>query len=73
MADHVRNVAEYMSYQKFDRRIMTNLGTALPRELLHANSRGAYHCSSVVGCNTRKYHGLLVVPSESGQIGRAHV
>ncbi|WP_297238474.1 glycogen debranching enzyme N-terminal domain-containing protein, partial [uncultured Porphyromonas sp.] len=55
-----------MSYQKFDRRIMTNLGTALPRELLHANSRGAYHCSSVVGCNTRKYHGLLVVPSESG-------
>lgn len=32
-------------------------------ELLHANSRGAYHCSSVVGCNTRKYHGLLVVPS----------
>ena len=32
MADHVRNVAEYMSYQKFDRRIMTNLGTALPLE-----------------------------------------
>lgn len=42
---------------------MTNLGTALPLEVLHANSRGAYHCSSVVGCNTRKYHGLLVVPS----------
>lgn len=52
-----------MSYQKFDRRIMTNLGTSLPLEVLHANSRGAYHCSSVVGCNTRKYHGLLVVPS----------
>ena len=66
MSDHVTKVAEYMSYQKFDRRIMTNLGTALPLELLHANSRGAYHCSSVVGCNTRKYHGLLVVPSESG-------
>ena len=41
---------------------MTNLQDSLPRELLRTNRSGAYSCSTIVDCNTRKYHGLLVVP-----------
>lgn len=41
---------------------MTNLEESLQRELLRTNRSGAYSCSTVVDCNTRKYHGLLVVP-----------
>lgn len=41
---------------------MTNLEESLTRELLRTNRSGAYSCSTIVDCNTRKYHGLLVVP-----------
>lgn len=41
---------------------MTNLEEALPKEILRSNRSGAYSCSTIVNCNTRKYHGLLVVP-----------
>ena len=41
---------------------MTNLEASLPKELLRTNRSGAYSCSTIVDCNTRKYHGLLVVP-----------
>ncbi len=51
-----------MIYLQFDKTSMTNLEEALPREILHTNKSGAYHCTSIVNCNTRKYHGLLVVP-----------
>lgn len=51
-----------MSYLRFDKSLMTNLQESLPKELLRTNKSGAYSCSSVVDCNTRKYHGLLVVP-----------
>ncbi len=51
-----------MSYLKFEKALMTNLQESLPRELLRTNRSGAYSCSTIVDCNTRKYHGLLVVP-----------
>ena len=41
---------------------MTNLEESLHKELLRTNRSGAYSCSTIVDCNTRKYHGLLVVP-----------
>ena len=41
---------------------MTSLEDALPKELLRTNRSGAYSCSSILDCNTRKYHGLLVAP-----------
>ena len=41
---------------------MTNLEESLPKELLRTNRSGAYSCSTIVDCNIRKYHGLLVVP-----------
>lgn len=51
-----------MSYLQFDKTLMTNLQESLYREILRTNRSGAYHCSSIVDCNTRKYHGLLVIP-----------
>ena len=51
-----------MSYLKFDRRLMANLNESTQREYIRTNRKGAYCCSSIVGCNTRKYHGVLVVP-----------
>ena len=41
---------------------MTNLQDSLRREFLRTNRSGAYSSSTLVDCNTRKYHGLLVVP-----------
>lgn len=41
---------------------MTNLEEALKKEVLRSNRSGAYSCSTILDCNTRKYHGLLVVP-----------
>ncbi len=51
-----------MSYLRFDKTLMTNLEESLPREILRTNRSGAYHCTTIVDCNTRKYHGLLVIP-----------
>lgn len=51
-----------MSYLRFDKTLMINLEESLPREILRSNKAGAYHCTTIVDCNTRKYHGLLVIP-----------
>lgn len=53
-----------MSYLKFDKNLLINLEQSLSLEILRTNQAGAYHCSSVVGCNTRKQHGLLVIPRD---------
>ena len=51
-----------MSYLKFDKGLMINLEQSLPKEMLRTNQSGAYHCTTIVDCNTRKQHGLLVIP-----------
>ena len=51
-----------MSYIKFDRSRLVNLEYSLNRELLRANRAGSYASSTIINCNTRKYHGLLVTP-----------
>ena len=51
-----------MSYLRFDKTLMTNLEESLPKEILRTNRSGAYHCTTIVDCNTRKDHGLLVIP-----------
>ena len=51
-----------MGYIQFEKSLMTNLEETLPKELLRTNRSGAYACSSILDCNTRKYHGLLVLP-----------
>ncbi len=51
-----------MSYLKFDKNLLINLEQSLSLELLRTNKSGAYHAGTLIGCNTRKYHGLLVIP-----------
>jgi predicted glycogen debranching enzyme len=51
-----------MSFLRFDKTLMINLQESLSREILRANQKGAYHSTTIVDCNTRKYHGLLVMP-----------
>ena len=51
-----------MAYLKFDRTQMTNLQDSLFKEFLITNQSGAYCSTTLVGCNIRKYHGLLVGP-----------
>ena len=51
-----------MMYLQFEKSLMTNLQDALPKEIIRTNRRGGYSSSTIVDCNTRKYHGLLVVP-----------
>lgn len=51
-----------MSYLKFDKDLMINLEYSLYRNLLRTNRRGAYQNTSISGCNTTKYQGLLVMP-----------
>lgn len=53
-----------MSYLKFDKNLLINLDQSLAKEMLRTNQAGAYHCTTLVGCNTRKQHGLLVIPIE---------
>lgn len=51
-----------MSYISFDKSQLVNLEFSLNREVLRANRAGSYANSTIVNCNTRKYHGLLVTP-----------
>ncbi len=54
-----------MSYLKFDKTVMINLEQSLSKEVLRTNRSGAYHCTTIVDCNTRRFHGLLVIPVPS--------
>ena len=51
-----------MSYLKFDKELMINLEYSLYRNVLRTNRKGAYQDTSISGCNTSKYQGLLVMP-----------
>lgn len=51
-----------MSYIHFDKTQLINLNYSLEREIIRTNRSGTYTSTSIIGCNTRKYHGLLVVP-----------
>lgn len=39
-----------------------NLENGLEKEWLITNGIGGYSSSTIIGANTRKYHGLLVAP-----------
>ena len=53
---------QFMSYLKFDRNQLVNLEYSLSREILRSNRGGSFCNTTIIGCNTRKYHGLLVSP-----------
>jgi len=50
-----------MAYLKFNKSELVNLSYSLKREIILANKTGAYCNTSIITCNTRKYHGLLAV------------
>ncbi len=54
-----------MNYLKFDKDLIIGLEYSLYRNVLRTNRRGAYHNTSISGCNTTKYQGLLVMPVPS--------
>ncbi|WP_423129075.1 amylo-alpha-1,6-glucosidase [Gaoshiqia sp. Z1-71] len=60
-----------MSYLKFDKSSLVNLEYSLSREVLRSNRAGSYISTTISGCNTRKYHGLLICPVP--QLGGKHV
>ena len=59
-----------MSYIKFEKGQIINLEYSLAREVLRTNRAGSYSSTTIVGCNTRKYHGLLVCPVDALGGGR---
>ncbi len=61
-----------MSYLEFDKEQLVNLEYSLHKEILRSNRAGSYINTTLNGCNTRKYHGLLVCPIDNFN-GEKHV
>ena len=51
-----------MAFLKFNKSELVNLSYSLGREIILASKTGACCNTSIVTCNTRRYHGLLAVP-----------
>lgn len=51
-----------MAYINFDKNQLINLEYALNKEMVRSNRAGSFSSTTIIGCNTRKYHGLLVTP-----------
>ena len=54
-----------MSALTFDKRELGNLEYSLQREMLATDRKGGYMSTTIVCCNTRKYHGLMVAPIDA--------
>ena len=50
-----------MAFLKFNKSELVNLSYSLRREIIEASKTGAYCNTSILTCNTRRYHGLLAV------------
>jgi glycogen debranching enzyme len=61
-----------MSYLVFEKSELVNLEYSLNREILSTNRAGGYFSTTIVLCNTRKYHGLMVLPLDQFD-GENHV
>lgn len=59
-----------MSYLEFNKKDLVNLENSLTKEVLRTNRAGSFSCTTLIGCNTRKYHGLLVCPLPQVDGGR---
>jgi predicted glycogen debranching enzyme len=53
-----------MSYIEFDKEKLVNINFSKGKEILRCSRIGAYSSTTLLGLNTRKYHGLFVVPQD---------
>lgn len=56
-----------MSALTFDKSELGNLEYSLQREMLATDRRGGYMSTTIVCCNTRRYHGLIVAPIDQSE------
>ena len=54
-----------MNYLKFDKAKLVNTEYSLKREFVRTNRAGSFASSTIINCNTRKYHGLLICPIDN--------
>ncbi len=53
-----------MCYIKFNKEELVNLDYSLSREIIATNRAGGYLSTTIICSNTRKYHGLFIMPIE---------
>ncbi len=61
-----------MGYIEFDKTELINLKYSLSKEFIRSNRAGSFAGSTIISCNTRKYHGLLICPMDQID-GQNHV
>ncbi len=62
-SDYLPNlIYAFLMALSFDKQQLSNLEYSLQREMLATNRAGGYMSTTIVCCNTRKYHGLMVCP-----------
>jgi len=49
---------------QLEKEVCSNLDLALSKEWLETNGLGGFASSTIVGLNTRRYHGLLVAATK---------
>lgn len=54
-----------MSYIEFEKSDLVNLNFSKEREILRCSRTGAFANTTLAGLNTRKYHGLFIVPQDN--------
>lgn len=54
-----------MDYLKFDKARLVNTEYSLKKEFIRTNRAGSFASSTIINCNTRKYHGLLICPIDN--------
>lgn len=54
-----------MSYIEFDKQDLVNLNFSKEREILRCSRTGSFATTTLAGLNTRKYHGLFIVPQDN--------
>lgn len=61
--EHIPKTAEVI---RFGRQLCCDFETAIGKEWIETNGLGGYASSTIIGTNTRRYHGLLIATTKPG-------